>query len=100
MSNTKNVTDSSIEELVRKANKLGSDVIPDNYDETVQQMLTVMKSSGKILTVKIITEMFKSSDKTSKFWSDKMWNLAKQGILLHLSKRGHYQYNSKSEKSD
>lgn len=90
-----------IDELVKKANKLGSDVVPEQYDEVVQQMLTVMKSSGKILTVKIITDMFKSTGKSSKFWSDKMWNLAKQGVLLHLSKRGHYQYNNKqSEKSD
>lgn len=88
---------SSIEELVRKANKLGSDKVPENFDETVTTMLQVMKSSGKILTVKDVTSMF--PDKSAKFWSDKMWNLAggkkDNGVLRHLSKRGHYQYRQK-----
>lgn len=81
-----------IESLVNKAKEVGFDEVPESTSELETSLILVMKGSGKIHTAKQMFETL-GKEKTSKWFSDKMWNLAKKGVLLHLDKRGFYQYN-------
>lgn len=85
----------SIESLVKKAESIGHNEIPQNFDELGNELVEIMKRTGKIFSAK---EMFEITQKrNSKFYSDKMWNLAKKGVLVKLPVRGYYQYNAKNE---
>lgn len=89
---TETVEDNStIESLIRKAKKVGFETVPESTSELELKLVELMKQSGKIHTAKQMYEIFQ--EKNSKWFSDKMWNLAKKKVLVHLDKRGFYQYN-------
>ncbi len=91
--------------LIEKANKYGTIEVPTNGNPIVDTMLETMKGSGKILSIKQISNLFRDEDGNelpNKYWADKCWNLAggknfksreNKSVLLHVSTRGHYQYN-------
>ncbi len=80
---------SEIEKLVAKAKKIGHDEVPQNLDELTEKIVEIMRQTGKIFTAK---EMFSLiQERNTKFYSDKMWNLAKKGVLVKLPTRGYYQ---------
>lgn len=85
------VEKTSIEKLVEKAKKIGFETVPENLDELTQKIVTILKDSEKIMTAKQMFEII--DEKSTKFYSDKMWNLAKKGVLVKLPTRGYYKYN-------
>lgn len=82
----------SIEDLVSKAKKVGFDKVPESTSELEIKLVEIMRQSGKIFTAK---QMCKDilNEQDPKWFSDKMWNLAKKGVLKKLPTRGFYQYN-------
>ena len=79
-----------IEKLVAKAKKIGHDEVPQNLDELTEKIVVILRESGKIMTAKQMFEII--AEKNTKFYSDKMWQLAKKGVLVKLPTRGYYQY--------
>lgn len=89
---TNDMSQTEIENLVNQAKKVGFDKVPESTSELETRLILVMRGTGKIHTAKQMFEIC-GREKTSKWFSDKMWNLAKKGVLLHLDKRGFYQFN-------
>ena len=87
-----------IQKLVSKARQIGHDSVPENLDALTIKVVEIFKQSGKIFSAK---EMFGLiQERNTKFYSDKMWNLAKKGILVKLETRGYYRYNSKLDSTE
>ncbi len=82
---------SEIEKLVSQAKKIGHDQVPKNLDEITTKIVEIMKQSKKIFSAKEMFDLIK--ERNTKFYSDKMWNLAKKGTLIKLPTRGYYKYN-------
>ncbi len=81
-----------MQKLISKARSIGHDEVPENLDILTTKIVEILKQTGKIFTAK---EMFALiQERNTKFYSDKMWNLAKKGILTKLETRGYYEYNS------
>ena len=91
------MTNEEIEKLITKAKKIGHDTVPQNLDELTEKIVEILKQSEKIFTAKQMYSIIQ--EKNTKFYSDKMWNLAKKGVLVKLPTRGYYKYNfaTKSE---
>ena len=90
MTNENDSSQTEIENLVKKAKKVGFDTVPESTSELERQLLFIMKSSGKIHTAKQMFEILQQ--KNAKWFSDKMWNLAKKGVLEKLPTRGFYRF--------
>ena len=88
-----------IEKLVLKAKSIGHDEVPQNLDELTEKIVEILRQSEKIFTAKEMYGII--GEKNTKFYSDKMWQLAKKGVLVKLPTRGYYKYNfdTKSESS-
>ncbi len=82
---------SEIDKLVTNAKKVGFDTVPQNLDEITIKIVEIMKQTEQIFTAKVMYGLIK--ERNTKFYSDKMWNLAKKGILVKLETRGYYKYN-------
>ena len=91
MTNENNVSQTEIENLVKKARRVGFDEVPESTSELETKLILVMKNSEKIHTAKQMFEILQ--EKNAKWFSDKMWNLAKKGVLVKLETRGFYQFN-------
>jgi len=81
----------SIESLILKARKIGRDTVPESMSELETKVITILRESKKIMTAKQMHEILQ--EKNPKFYSDKMWQLAKKGTLVKLATRGYYKYN-------
>ncbi len=88
--NESSQTSVEIENLIRKAKKVGFTEVPESTSELETKLILVMKNSGKIHTAKQMFEILQ--EKNAKWFSDKMWNLAKKGVLTKLPTRGFYQF--------
>ncbi len=87
-----------IQKLVSKARSIGHDEVPENLDILTTKIVEIFKQSGKIFSAK---EMFSLiQERNTKFYSDKMWNLAKKGILVKLETRGYYRYNGSLDSTE
>lgn len=86
-----------IEKLISQAKKVGFDTVPQNLDEITTKIVEIMRQTEQIFTAKVMYNLIK--ERNTKFYSDKMWNLAKKGVLVKLPTRGYYKYNfdTKSE---
>ncbi len=85
------MTNEEIDKLVLKAKKIGFDEVPQNLDELTEKIVEIMKQSEKIFTAKQMYSLIQ--ERNTKFYSDKMWNLAKKNVLVKLPTRGYYKYN-------
>ena len=83
---------SEIEKLISKAEKIGHTTVPQNLDEITTKIVEIMRQTGKIFTAKQMFELIQ--ERNTKLYSDKMWNLAKKGVLVKLETRGYYQIAS------
>lgn len=93
---TSNENVESIEKLIQKAKKVGFDEVPENFDELTNTVIEILRQSGKIMTAKQMHEI--TGHKNPKWFSDKMWQLAKKGVLERLPTRGYYRFaNPKAE---
>ena len=82
---------SEIEKLVSQAKKIGHDTVPQSTSELETKVVEILRLSKKIMTAK---EMFSiCQEKNAKWYSDKMWNLAKKGVLVKLETRGFYKHS-------
>lgn len=81
-----------IDSLVRQAKKVGFDTVPESTSELETKVVEILRQSEKIMTAKQMFEI--CQEKNAKWYSDKMWNLAKKGILVKLETRGFYKYNT------
>lgn len=79
-----------IEALIAKAKKVGYDEVPESTSELEQKVVQILKVTGKIYTAKQMCEI--TGEKSPKWFSDKMWNLAKKGVLIKLETRGFYKH--------
>ena len=83
-------------ELVEKAKQVGHDTVPTGTTELETKIVEIFKQSGKILTAKEIFSIIQERD--SKYFSDKLWYLARKKILVKLQERGYYKYNFATKK--
>ena len=79
----------NLEELVAQAKRIGSDTVPAGTSELEEKILAIFDQSGKILTAKQVCGII--GEKDTKFYSDKLWYMAKAGKLRKLKTRGFYQ---------
>ena len=79
-----------IEKLIAQAKRIGHDEVPASTSELETKLVEIMKQSGKIFTAKELCGILK--EKSPKWFSDKMWNLAKKGVLVKLETRGYYKH--------
>ena len=87
---------SEIEKLISKAQKIGHETVPQNLDEITTKIIEIMKQTEKIFTAKEMFDLIQ--ERNTKFYSDKMWNLAKKNVLVKLETRGYYKYNLDSKR--
>ena len=79
----------TLEALVAQAKRIGSDTVPAGTSELEEKILAIFDQSGKILTAKQVCGII--GEKDTKFYSDKLWYLAKADKLRKLKTRGYYQ---------
>lgn len=97
MTNTENTSSEKvskktrIDAMVAKAIELGHDSIPSGTSELEITVVEIFRQSKKIMTAKEIFSI--TAEKDSKWYSDKLWALAKKGILIKMPTRGYYKYN-------
>lgn len=82
---------SKIDKMVEKAIELGHDTIPSGTSELEITVIEIFRQSKKIMTAKEIFSI--TAEKDAKWYSDKLWGLAKKGILVKMPTRGYYKYN-------
>lgn len=87
--NTSKVPSDNLASLVAKAKSIGSDTVPAGTSELEEKILAIFDQSGKILTAKQVCSIIREKD--TKFYSDKLWYMAKAGKLRKLKTRGFYQ---------
>ena len=63
--------------------------MPAGTSELETKILAIFDQSGKILTAQQVYKII--GEKEQKFYSDKLWYLAKAGKLVKLATRGYYQ---------
>ena len=85
-----------LEKLIQKSMKIGHSEVPKNLDEITTKIIEIMKQSKKIFSAKEMFELIQ--ERNTKFYSDKMWNLAKKNVLVKLETRGYYKYNFDSKR--
>ena len=80
-----------IENLIAKAKKVGFDTVPESTSELETKVIEILRQSKKIFTAKQMFSILQ--EKNAKWYSDKMWNLAKKGVLIKLETRGFYKHS-------
>jgi len=85
------VGSSEIERLVSKARQVGFDEVPESTSELETKVIEILRQSKKIMTAKQMFSILQ--EKNAKWYSDKMWNLAKKGVLVKLPTRGFYKHS-------
>lgn len=96
---TQKTQEQSIEKLISDCKEIGLDEVPKSISSSYleSKLIQVMKGSGKIHTSKQMSQKIKNENGETvptKWFSDKMWDLShRKDILVHLDKRGFYQYN-------
>lgn len=78
----------NFDELIQKAKEIGSDTVPMGTSEIEQKIIAMFSGSGKVLTAKQTYDIIKEKD--PKYFSDKLWYLARKGILKKEETRGYY----------
>ena len=91
---TESKSTQSIESLIKSASALGTQTVPESTSVLEEQLITVMKNnSDKWYTAKEMFGIFKV--RNSKYFSDKMWQLAnKKNVLIQHKTRGFYKFNT------
>ena len=79
----------SLKEQVEKAKLVGFDKVPSSTNQLELDILALFDLSQKILTAKSVCQIL--GQKQQKWYSDKLWYLAKAGKLVKLETRGYYQ---------
>ena len=82
---------SEIQKLVGKARQIGFDEVPESTSELEIKVIEILRQSKKIMTAKQMFSILQ--EKNAKWYSDKMWNLAKKGVLIKLETRGVYKHS-------
>lgn len=95
MKNSENPKNTSFKELVEKAKSVGFDKVPESTSVLETRVIALFEQSQKILTAKQCSEIL--GEKETKWYSDKLWYLAKKGILVKLPTRGYYKFAGKSQ---
>lgn len=90
-SKSSNSDTSEIERLVSKAKLVGFDEVPESTSELETKVVEILRQSKKIMTAKQMFSILQ--EKNAKWYSDKMWNLAKKGVLVKLETRGFYKHS-------
>lgn len=80
-----------IEKLISKAKQVGFDKVPESHSELESKVIEIFRLSQKILTAKQCQAII--GEKETKWYSDKLWYLAKKGVLVKLETRGYYKFN-------
>ena len=96
-----------IKELVQKSKTFGTEKLPtSSHSEAAQAIIAICEASPqKSFSAKDMQTIIGDETKTRKFYTDKMWQLAEQGILEHATTksgvvvRGLYRYHKKEEKA-
>jgi len=86
---SKPVVSDNLARMVAQAKMLGSDTVPEGTSELETKILAIFNQSGKILTAQQVCKII--GEKEQKFYSDKLWYLAKADKLVKLKTRGYYQ---------
>ena len=81
---------SDLESLIQKAKVVGFDKVPESTNELDTKICVIFEQSGKILTAKMVQKII--GEKETKWYSDKLWYLAKKGILQKCETRGYYKW--------
>ncbi len=85
-----------LEKAVLEAKKVGFDTVPNSSTELEQKIVDIFTLSGKILTAKQVQKIL--GEKQVKWYSDKLWYMAKKDVLEKLQTRGYYRiFSSKEE---
>ena len=85
-----------LEKAVLEAKKVGFDTVPNSSTELEQKIVDIFTLSGKILTAKQVQKIL--GEKQVKWYSDKLWYMAKKNVLEKLQTRGYYRiFSSKEE---
>jgi len=86
---TKVVSDKqSLDSLIEQASKIGHDSVPAGTSELESKIQGIFDNSGKIMSAKEVFSIIKERD--AKYYSDKLWYMAKAGKLVKLRDRGWY----------
>lgn len=75
--------------IIEKAKLVGTDIVPESHSELEAKIIGIFERTGKIFTAKQIHKLLPEKD--TKYFSDKLWYLAKRGVLVKLETRGYYQ---------
>ena len=86
---TENNISTSLKKQVEKAKLVGFDIVPSSTNQLELDILALFDLSQKIMTAKLVCQIL--GQKQQKWYSDKLWNLAKTGKLVKLETRGYYQ---------
>ena len=86
---TENDISTSLKKQVEKAKLVGFDKVPNSTTQLETDILAIFDLSQKILTAKSVCQIL--GEKSQKWYSDKLWYLAKAGKLVKLETRGYYQ---------
>ena len=78
----------SLKEEIEKAIKVGFDQVPESTNLLELKILEIFNQSQKILTAKQVYNIL--GEKQQKWYSDKLWYLAKSGKLVKCETRGYY----------
>ncbi len=87
-SNQTNQPSAELLKMIAQAKSVGHNTVPAGTSELEEKILAIFKGSGKILTAKQVCGIIKEKD--TKFYSDKLWYMAKAGKLEKLKTRGYY----------
>lgn len=90
----KSIQKSNLDSLIEKAKSVGFDEVPDSTSELESQICEIFQKTGKIFTAKQIQKLL--PQKETKWYSDKLWYMAKKGTLRKLETRGYYQWGGNS----
>jgi len=75
------------EEIVRDAKKAGFTELPVGGSALESQVIKLFQDTKSIMTAKVVMDQL--GEKPQKWYSDKLWQLEKKGILVVLA-RGYY----------
>ena len=83
-----NQAKSSLDSLIQQARQIGHDEVPQGTTALEGKIQTIFDNSGKIMSAKEVFSIIKERD--AKYYSDKLWYMAKAGKLIKLEARGWY----------
>ena len=73
---------------ISKSQEIGYDVIPLSTSEINLKIISMFDNSQKIMTPKMVYNILHI--KTPKYFSDKLWNMYKSGLIKFTGSRGYY----------